>query len=107
MDACLRLMAQGRLQLEAITTLRASFAEAPSVYERLLKPRATDIGVVFEYGEEQADGLSVEEDSSSLKPPVGLGKAPLIERPVEPHLNTAPALGHSRVDPVQFLRSKT
>jgi predicted dehydrogenase/threonine dehydrogenase-like Zn-dependent dehydrogenase len=58
-QACLHLMANGRIDVAAITTRRVPFAEAPRVYEDLLAPEASDIGVVLEYDAEGADTRSV------------------------------------------------
>ena len=59
-QACLELMAKGRLALEAITTKRTAFANAPDVYNDLTKPDSSDIGVVLEYG-----GAAAEMDTTS------------------------------------------
>jgi predicted dehydrogenase/threonine dehydrogenase-like Zn-dependent dehydrogenase len=48
-DACLHLMAQNRINLDAITTRYAPLLDAPKVYEDLLVEGSTDIGVVIEY----------------------------------------------------------
>jgi predicted dehydrogenase/threonine dehydrogenase-like Zn-dependent dehydrogenase len=48
-DACLHLMAQRRINLEAITTRCVSLLDTPKVYEDLLADESTDIGVVIEY----------------------------------------------------------
>lgn len=48
-EACLGMMARGRINLEAITTRCVPFRDAPKVYEDLLGKGATDIGVVLEY----------------------------------------------------------
>ena len=48
-EACLNLMAGGRINLEAITTRRVTFLDAPKVYNDLLAEGAADIGVVLEY----------------------------------------------------------
>jgi predicted dehydrogenase/threonine dehydrogenase-like Zn-dependent dehydrogenase len=48
-EACLHLMAAGRLNLAVLTTRRVPFADAPKVYEELLKGGARDVGVVLEY----------------------------------------------------------
>jgi threonine dehydrogenase-like Zn-dependent dehydrogenase len=47
-EACLELMARGRINLEAITTRRAPFVHAPKVYQDLLDRRAAEIGVLLE-----------------------------------------------------------
>jgi len=53
-QACLHLIASGRLDLAAITTRRAAFEEAPKVYQDLLDANAADIGVVLEYRSEES-----------------------------------------------------
>mgnify|MGYP002623298307 FL=1 len=50
-DACLHLMAERRLKLDAITTRRVPFLQAQSVYQELTAEGASDIGVILEYGE--------------------------------------------------------
>ncbi len=61
-QACLHLMATGRLKLDAITTRRVPFTDAPKVYHDLLTQDGTDVGVVLEYGTEEkhtvASGIS-------------------------------------------------
>ena len=47
-EACLELMARGQMNLAALTTRRAPFAEAPKVYEELASG-GMDVGVVLEY----------------------------------------------------------
>ncbi|MBI4326974.1 MAG: bi-domain-containing oxidoreductase [Chloroflexi bacterium] len=49
-EACLRLMATGQINLAALTTRRAPFAEALKVYQDLLADGSKDVGVVLEYG---------------------------------------------------------
>jgi predicted dehydrogenase/threonine dehydrogenase-like Zn-dependent dehydrogenase len=48
-QACLQLMAEGRIDLARITTRRVPFASALSVYQDLMGESARDIGVVLEY----------------------------------------------------------
>jgi predicted dehydrogenase/threonine dehydrogenase-like Zn-dependent dehydrogenase len=47
-QACLHLMSQGQIRLEALTTKRVSFLEALPVYQSLAAG-GTDIGIVLEY----------------------------------------------------------
>ena len=47
-QACLQLMAEGQLKLDALTTRRVPFAEVLPVYQSLASG-ATDIGIVLEY----------------------------------------------------------
>lgn len=51
MEACLALMAAGKLNLEAITTHRVKFKNSLAIYQDLLKPESKEVGVVLEYGE--------------------------------------------------------
>lgn len=55
-EACINLMAGGRINLEAVTTRRVPFLDAPKVYDDLLSKGAADIGVVLEYW---PDGIKV------------------------------------------------
>lgn len=48
-EACLQLMKSGQLDLAPVTTRRARFADAVSVYNDLMQPGNADIGVVLEY----------------------------------------------------------
>ncbi|HVR36797.1 MAG TPA: bi-domain-containing oxidoreductase [Methylomirabilota bacterium] len=48
-DACLHLMADGRLNVGVITSRRVRFEESLSVYRELLTGAAGDVGVVLEY----------------------------------------------------------
>jgi len=48
-DACLDLMARGKINLDALTTRRVPFQNAFNAYEGLLTKEANDIGVVLEY----------------------------------------------------------
>jgi predicted dehydrogenase/threonine dehydrogenase-like Zn-dependent dehydrogenase len=57
--ACLELMAQRQINLEAITTRRAPFNNALAVYQDLAQEGAKDVGVVLEYEEAPvASGLT-------------------------------------------------
>jgi predicted dehydrogenase/threonine dehydrogenase-like Zn-dependent dehydrogenase len=48
-EACLHLMADGRLQLDALTTRRVPFDRALEVYRDLLVEGNQDVGVILEY----------------------------------------------------------
>ena len=50
-EACLQLMKTGALNLAPVTTQRARFEDAVSVYDRLMQGGNADIGVVLEYGD--------------------------------------------------------
>jgi len=49
-ESCLHLMKTGALNLNPVTTRRAQFNDAVSVYDELMKDGNGDIGVVLEYG---------------------------------------------------------
>ncbi len=49
-ESCLQLMKTGALNLSPVTTRRARFADAVSVYNDLMQQGNADIGVVLEYG---------------------------------------------------------
>ncbi len=64
-QACLHLMAEGRLNLRALTTRVVPFAETLQVYEELLTETARDVGVVLEYA---GDGpAAVKEKSATVE----------------------------------------
>lgn len=48
-NACLDLMRSGQLNLAPVTTRRAKFVDAVSVYDELMRDGNSDIGVVLEY----------------------------------------------------------
>jgi predicted dehydrogenase/threonine dehydrogenase-like Zn-dependent dehydrogenase len=83
-QACLHLMANGRIDLAAITTRRAPFVEASRVYEELLAPDASDIGVILEYDMGEVDRASTWVTASGTPTVVSTGptSAP-IAAPVE------------------------
>ena len=49
-ESCLHLMKTGALDLRPVTTRRARFDDAVSVYDELMRAGNADIGVVLEYG---------------------------------------------------------
>ena len=59
-QACLDLMARGQINLAALTTRRAPFKDALSVYQDLLQEGAKDIGVVLEYENAEPGTRNVE-----------------------------------------------
>jgi predicted dehydrogenase len=81
-DACLHLMAQKRINLDAITTRYVPLLDAPKVYEELLVDGSTDIGVVIEY---PADG-PVRPVPARAATALGTGAAavPPVARPAQP-----------------------
>lgn len=68
-EACLNLMAGGRINLEAITSRRVPFLDAPKVYEDLLTKGATDIGVVLDYSTNEREPLQPRGEAKSLLDP--------------------------------------
>src|SRR6185503_12354049 len=63
-QSCLDLMAKGQLNLAAVTTRRAPFHDALSVYQDLMQEGAKDIGVVLEY--DVAAGVQPRPEAVSL-----------------------------------------
>ena len=55
-ESCLHLMKSGALDLKPVTTRRARFEDAVSVYDELMRAGNADIGVVLEYSREQGGG---------------------------------------------------
>jgi predicted dehydrogenase/threonine dehydrogenase-like Zn-dependent dehydrogenase len=58
-EACLRLMEDRRLNLEALTTRRIPFRQALEVYDGLARGDGADIGIVLEYPESHAEAPSL------------------------------------------------
>lgn len=58
-ESCLQLMKTGQLNLAPVTTRRAQFTEAVSVYDALMQPGNADIGVVLEYAAQAPERPSV------------------------------------------------
>ena len=56
-QACLHLMAQGKMNLRSLTTRRFPFDQALAAYEQLLGEGSADIGVLLEYPVEDAQAL--------------------------------------------------
>ena len=81
-DACLHLMAQDRINLEAITTRYVPLHDAPKVYEELLVEGSTDIGVVIEYPADGPDRSVPARAATALGP--GPAAAPRIARSAQP-----------------------
>jgi predicted dehydrogenase/threonine dehydrogenase-like Zn-dependent dehydrogenase len=79
-QACLHLMATGQLKLDAITTRRVPFTDAPKVYQDLLGQDGAHVGVVLEYGTEEKHSASGVFRDISLDQPIA---AP-FSRPVKP-----------------------
>ena len=66
-ESCLHLMKSGALDLKPVTTRRARFDDAVSVYDELMRPGNADIGVVLEYSREQGAGSKEVEAARPLK----------------------------------------
>jgi predicted dehydrogenase/threonine dehydrogenase-like Zn-dependent dehydrogenase len=79
-QACLQLMAERRINLEAITTRRVKFSDALSVYQDLAGESARDIGVVLEY--EPAEVLPASSKETSPRSP-SFAAAERISKAVE------------------------
>lgn len=85
-DACLHLMKTGALNLEPVTTRRAAYTEALSVYQDLMTPGNTDIGVVLEYVGRtgmlpvaSGEGILPENaDADRMPAPLGAGETPIL-----------------------------
>ena len=63
-DACLHLMKTGALNLAPVTTRRARFADAVSVYDELMRDGNGDVGVVLEYDGKQEPNQSAQRSVS-------------------------------------------
>jgi predicted dehydrogenase len=103
-EACLQLMAGRRLNLEALTTRRLPFVDAPKAYDELLAAGATDIGVVLEYSTDETQhskspsivttlahpSSAVAPSSTRLRPSVGrldvIGAGNFARTMLLPHL---------------------
>jgi predicted dehydrogenase/threonine dehydrogenase-like Zn-dependent dehydrogenase len=81
-EACLQLMAQGRLDLGALTTRRVPFSEALAVYDDLVRGERPDIGVVLEYETGTPDAGDGRHSSSLVAWAPATTPAP-VSRPVE------------------------
>jgi predicted dehydrogenase/threonine dehydrogenase-like Zn-dependent dehydrogenase len=83
-EASLQLMAGGRINLEAITTRRVPFLDAPKVYDDLLANETTDIGVVLEYSSEGlVDPRPLDPISSEIASALpGTSSIPRLTQPV-------------------------
>lgn len=65
-EACLHLMRSGALDLRPVTTRRALFGDAVSVYNDLMQPGNFDIGVVLEYRPEAEERLEAGDGRSEM-----------------------------------------
>ena len=76
-QACLQLMAEQRIHLDAITTRRVKFTEALSVYQDLMGESARDIGVLLEY---EASEVTPTVQTASARPPASKAQ---VSEPVD------------------------
>src|SRR5262245_6272330 len=83
-DACLHLMAEGRINLHALTTRRVPFSKAVSVYDDLVRGDRSDIGVVLEYAADVIEDVDEPAQSSSTVISVPLTRgAQHVTQPVD------------------------
>jgi predicted dehydrogenase/threonine dehydrogenase-like Zn-dependent dehydrogenase len=76
-EACLHMMARGRLNLEALTSRRVAFLDAPTAYEDLLDSRATEIGVILEYSTPEPTRPVSPQPATSLPEPCCIAPRPV------------------------------
>jgi predicted dehydrogenase/threonine dehydrogenase-like Zn-dependent dehydrogenase len=70
-ESCLHLMKSGALDLKPVTTRRARFDDAVSVYDELMRAGNADIGVVLEYGESEKLEVRSEKTTTGSSTPFG------------------------------------
>ena len=87
-ESCLELMRSGGLNLLPVTTRRADFSDAVSVYDELMKPGNGDIGVVMNYGE---SGVRSRDENLTAS------------TPTEPHVTEVKAAATTQISAVQKL----
>jgi predicted dehydrogenase/threonine dehydrogenase-like Zn-dependent dehydrogenase len=75
-EACLHLMKSGGLDLAPLTTRQAHFADAITVYNELMQPGNTDIGVVLEYEKSSSSALPEPGTSGQMPEPLLSGQMP-------------------------------
>ncbi len=73
-EACLELMRVGQLKLVPVTTQRAKFSDAVSVYDELMRDGNADIGVVLEYA--SSSGILPETSVAGMMPAEALSRMP-------------------------------
>ncbi|HEY1083906.1 MAG TPA: Gfo/Idh/MocA family oxidoreductase, partial [Prosthecobacter sp.] len=79
-DACLQLMQTGQLDLAPVTSRRAAFADAVSVYDALMQAGNADIGVVLEYA--GSAGVSPAGVQTGTSAPHDSGRMPVLRETV-------------------------
>lgn len=68
-ESCLHLMKSGALDLRPVTTRRAAFGDAVTVYDELMRAGNADIGVVLAYGSIADLGLRIGGSAAAEAPP--------------------------------------
>lgn len=76
-ESCLHLMQNGTLDLAPVTTRRAVFAEAVSVYDQLMQPGNQDIGVVLNYAAKTAGSEASPRGTSPTSVTATQGRGPV------------------------------
>jgi threonine dehydrogenase-like Zn-dependent dehydrogenase/predicted dehydrogenase len=77
-ESCLHLMKSGALNLNPVTTRRAEFSDAVSIYNDLMQPGNADIGVVLGYGKQAAPSVGpVAEVKAATKVVPANGASPI------------------------------
>jgi predicted dehydrogenase/threonine dehydrogenase-like Zn-dependent dehydrogenase len=79
-EACLNLMARGQINLAALTTRRAPFAQALGVYRELMNEESTEVGVILEY---QDGGEEISEPRAEHKPVLSVPGANRLKTAIE------------------------
>ncbi len=74
-ESCLHLMKSGALDLLPVTTRRAPFANAVSVYDELMLAGNADIGVVLAYGSIADLGLGIADSPKAIPSNIGLNQS--------------------------------
>jgi len=100
-EASLQLIASGKIDLTPVTTRRASFADAVSVYDALMASDNADIGVVLEYADRLAESIKAADvqPAATATPPSGtlsldvIGAGNFARTMLLPHLKGEISLG--------------
>ncbi len=88
-ESCLHLMKTGALDLRPVTTRRAAFEDAVTVYDELMKPGNGDIGVVLAY----ASGGGRWETGDGGNASVPIAPSPISDLPSPARLASLSVLG--------------
>ncbi len=90
-ESCLHLMKSGALDLKPVTTRRARFDDAVSIYDELMQPGNADIGVVLEYPRcASEDGRAKIEDGDG---PLASSPSPIFHLPSPAAIGCLHAIG--------------